>query len=478
MVHNSHDLRGLVQTPTRGRLAVRRTGYALASGLLLTSFLLPPASAASSSSAEAHTPTTAEIAEAKGDAAAVATLVGGIESILADASSELQASQVEALQAQGSYNNALAVLEERKATLANAEARAAQAAEEHNAASEQVGQLAGDLYRSGGMTPGLETLLDSEGAADVMYKASTLQGLTAQRTRTLDHAETTESTWLALQKDADAARTASQEASDAAQAAEAQAVGARDGAAQLVAQKQAERSTLVGKLAALRNTTAELEEERVAALERAQRERDLARIIQESAAAAEAAQEAPAVLPAAPADQMAPAPVFVPPAAPAPVPPSPETAPPGSPEPEQESAPLPAPAPVPAPAPPSDSGAISQAINYAMSKTGDGYRYEWGGNGPIGYDCSGLTQQAFGSAGISLPRTASAQFYAVNHVPLTQLRNGDLVFWGEGSGIWHVAIYIGNNQVVNALNEDQGILVTNLADMAGMGAINPQAGRL
>lgn len=117
-------------------------------------------------------------------------------------------------------------------------------------------------------------------------------------------------------------------------------------------------------------------------------------------------------------------------------------------------------------------------MSYALSKTGNPYYYAWGGNGPLGYDCSGLTQQAFASAGVSLPRTAAQQYFAVRHVPLSQMQPGDLVFWGSGAAIWHVAIYIGGNQVVNALNPTQGILVTNLADMGGMGPLNPSAGRI
>ncbi|MCU1633664.1 MAG: hypothetical protein JWM61_2316 [Micrococcaceae bacterium] len=116
-------------------------------------------------------------------------------------------------------------------------------------------------------------------------------------------------------------------------------------------------------------------------------------------------------------------------------------------------------------------------MSYAMSKRGNPYYYAWGGNGPLGYDCSGLTQQAFASAGVSLPRTAAQQFFAVQHVPLSQMQPGDLVFWGSGGDIWHVAIYIGGNQVVNALNPTDGIVITDLAAMGGMGPLNPSAGR-
>ena len=94
--------------------------------------------------------------------------------------------------------------------------------------------------------------------------------------------------------------------------------------------------------------------------------------------------------------------------------------------------------------------------------------YDWGGSGPWGYDCSGLTQAAFGSAGRYLPRVAQDQLDSAPHkVPLAQLQPGDLVFWGEPNAIWHVAIYIGNWQVVHARNDKDGLTVTKISHMYG-----------
>ena len=92
--------------------------------------------------------------------------------------------------------------------------------------------------------------------------------------------------------------------------------------------------------------------------------------------------------------------------------------------------------------------------------------YVYGANGPDAFDCSSFSQRAFGKSGISLPRTSSQQFAsAPQYVSLSNLRPGDLVFSSSngGSSFYHVAIYIGNGQVVHARNPSAGISVTPLS---------------
>lgn len=62
------------------------------------------------------------------------------------------------------------------------------------------------------------------------------------------------------------------------------------------------------------------------------------------------------------------------------------------------------------------------------------------------------------------------------HVPLAQAQPGDLLVWGSAPGFYHVAIYLGGGRVVQALNEDAGITVTDLASMSGM-QLHPVAAR-
>ena len=100
------------------------------------------------------------------------------------------------------------------------------------------------------------------------------------------------------------------------------------------------------------------------------------------------------------------------------------------------------------------SDATAQAIfNEALKY--QGWNYVYGGSNPnTSFDCSGLVQWCYGKAGISLPRTAQAQYDAVQHIPLSQAKAGDLVFfhstYSAGTYVTHVGIYAGNNRMYHA----------------------------
>lgn len=98
--------------------------------------------------------------------------------------------------------------------------------------------------------------------------------------------------------------------------------------------------------------------------------------------------------------------------------------------------------------------------NFARSKVGG--PYIWGGNGPTGYDCSGLTAAAYRSLGISLPRTASAQAGVGRTVSYNAMKPGDLIFFGSPADTYHVAIYVGNGQIVHASTPKTGIVITTV----------------
>ncbi|WP_329565665.1 C40 family peptidase [Kitasatospora sp. NBC_01266] len=103
------------------------------------------------------------------------------------------------------------------------------------------------------------------------------------------------------------------------------------------------------------------------------------------------------------------------------------------------------------------------AIAFALAQLGK--PYVWGGNGPSGYDCSGLVQQAYRRAGIDLPRVADDQYTATTPISADQLRRGDLLFWSDNdrvSGIHHVAIYLGDNRYIEAPRPGRDVRISTL----------------
>jgi cell wall-associated NlpC family hydrolase len=115
------------------------------------------------------------------------------------------------------------------------------------------------------------------------------------------------------------------------------------------------------------------------------------------------------------------------------------------------------------------SGRAAAAVHYAMAQIGKAYVF--GAAGPNSFDCSGLTMAAWGSAGVGLPHSSSAQYGSGTHISESQLQPGDLVFYY--SPISHVGMYIGNGMIVNAENPSAGIKVTGLHSMPYVGAVRP-----
>lgn len=115
------------------------------------------------------------------------------------------------------------------------------------------------------------------------------------------------------------------------------------------------------------------------------------------------------------------------------------------------------------------SASASSAVSYAMAQVGKSY--VWGASGPDSFDCSGLTMAAWATQGVSLPHNSGAQYAAGTPVSESELQPGDLVFYY--SPISHVGLYVGDGQVVNALNPGSGVQVSGLHDMPFSGAVRP-----
>ncbi|MGP9504035.1 C40 family peptidase [Specibacter sp. AOP5-B1-6] len=446
-------------------------------------------------------PSQDDIAKAKQSEAATAAASAQLDAIISSANDRLQASTVVAMGANSSYTDALVTLEQREAEAQTAKAKSDQAAGARKKAQAQLGQLAGSLYKNGGLDLSMQSFLTSSDADDAIYQATTLMALSTNRAETFDAAEASAATSAALDALAVESRNAADAAIAAAEASRTKAQSAADAQSAVVAENQAQRDVLLDRMAALHNTSVALEGARVDELARQAQEAALKKQIEASANTPEPV--APAPEPEPKADPVVPDVVPNPPApaTQAPNPPAAPAAPAPEPEPAPEvpKAPAPAPAPeVPAPAPapepapttpapapttppapvaPPAGSYIQVMVDYAMSKIGS--PYQWGGNGPNAFDCSGLVQQAFAAAGISVPRQGTDQFWAApTRVPLSEMRYGDLlVFDDDGTGRFgHIAIYIGNNQVVQALSPQQPLGVTSLSWMSGM-SLYPYAAR-
>lgn len=99
-------------------------------------------------------------------------------------------------------------------------------------------------------------------------------------------------------------------------------------------------------------------------------------------------------------------------------------------------------------------------IEYAKQFLGN--RYVYGGTSLTkGTDCSGFTMRIFEHFGYSLSRTSGAQSNNGKRVSLSEIQPGDLLFYSRGGSIGHVAIYIGNGQIIHASTERTGIIISN-----------------
>ncbi|HEL7360174.1 TPA: bifunctional lysozyme/C40 family peptidase [Listeria monocytogenes] len=100
-----------------------------------------------------------------------------------------------------------------------------------------------------------------------------------------------------------------------------------------------------------------------------------------------------------------------------------------------------------------DDATVQTIMDKALKHEGNPYVF--GGSTPeTSFDCSGLTQWSYGKAGIQLPRVAQAQYDVTQHIPLSEAKAGDLIFfhstYDAGTYVTHVGIYVGNNRMFHA----------------------------
>ena len=117
----------------------------------------------------------------------------------------------------------------------------------------------------------------------------------------------------------------------------------------------------------------------------------------------------------------------------------------------------------------SEAGKI--AVQYATTQIGK--PYEWGAEGPDSYDCSGLTSQAWASAGKPIPRTSQEQWKQLRHVDIKDMRPGDLIIYFDDAS--HVAMYLGEGAIVHAPRPGRTVTLAGAGSMPILGVVRPDA---
>lgn len=102
----------------------------------------------------------------------------------------------------------------------------------------------------------------------------------------------------------------------------------------------------------------------------------------------------------------------------------------------------------------------AQVVFTALQMVGVPYR--WGGQGPEGFDCSGLVLYSYSNAGLAMPRTSREQFRATAPIRLEQITPGDLVFFNTSEDASHVGIYVGEGRFVHAPASNRSVRLEHL----------------
>jgi cell wall-associated NlpC family hydrolase len=402
-------------------------------------------------------PSDSELAAAREAEQLAAASVAQVEAMLDDLRAASQAAAESAGLAAEAYNQAAQDKDAAEATaiIANEAAQAAQEALE--LARGVLARVAISAEDADGAFAVFEPFLRADAIDEALAKAELIQLAGTSSGRATEQFAVADQAARAAQARADDATELHAEAVAEAERAATRAERAAKAAAKQQADGEAQHATLLAVLADKRGTTAALE---------AQAEQ--ARIAEENERARKAAQEAQASSQATEQtepDQPSSAPSSSaeagqgdPSSSPDPESSQPSdgetspSAPPESPDESEASTPPTEPSAPPAPpaAPISDASAGEGAVAWARAQIGKPYK--WGGSGPDGFDCSGLTSQAWlNGGGKAIPRTAAGQYAAATKVPFDSMRPGDLIFWGSSAtSIYHVAIYAGGGAMVEA----------------------------
>ena len=414
-----------------------------------------------------------DIDRSKASERSTSTSIASLEARLAQESSNLEEAQIKAQSANEDYLAAVDELNKATKDAQTAQANADSAASSTTSARSDLGSIVVQTYQeSGNPLDPLTPYLTSESLADLADADVALTRAGEKNNAKVQNVEALQSVAASMQSIADQKVRDKESAATSAETAKSDAEAAARDAQSAVSTTQTNRQNLITQLAAQRNTTVELETQYQNQVEAERKAREEAAA---QAAAKEASQKAAADLAQKQAAEAAARPQETSPApqeqAPQPEPtyqaPAQDPATTSQPEPEASDdegyAPAPAPEPEPTPAPSYSGNAASTAISTAMSYLGT--PYVWAGESAAGLDCSGLTMVSYAAAGVELTHSSRVQYGEGSLVPLDAAQPGDLVFWssdGSQSGIYHVAIYLGDDQMIEAPTFGMTVRVTSM----------------
>ncbi|HEY5454550.1 MAG TPA: NlpC/P60 family protein [Acidothermaceae bacterium] len=342
---------------------------------------------------------------------------------VAQAEAQLDALNNQAEIASEQYNGAQERLTQALQTASAATAAAGRAHSDVVTEQGKVGALAAESYESGGLSQGLAIILNTTDPSQAMTRVSMLQQLSTSQSSLLAAAQTADQVY--------------QQSSAA--ASQATATAAKLSAD--LAQKQAQINAALAQSKQVLATLTAAQRAQLIAAQKAKDAADQAKA-QIALAAFNKAQAAQAAAARSAASRTAAARAATAAAA------------------EAANKTL-----IKTVALPQSSGGSSvaqRAVTAAITRLGD--RYVFGATGPTRFDCSGLVQWAYRQAGISTTHYTGTLYNDYRHIPESQLKPGDLVFFYRDHH--HVGIYIGNGLMINAPHTGD---VVRIASIAGHG---------
>lgn len=386
-----------------------------------------------------------DVQQAKANVANQQAMIANITALIGSLQSNVDAARVASEKAAEAYFQAKDALDKATAKQADLQDQATAAAAKAKTSQMRAGLLASHLAKAGGGTDVSTELLlkgggSGAGADKLLFQLGTMSKLTEQSKAVYDQATKDKNTADSLNAQAKVAKTERESLKAAADKALADAQSAQAAAQNALAEQQTKSTELVAQLATLKNTSTQVEAAYLQGQAVKAAQEAAAKAAAEAAAAEQRRQQAAAA--AAAAAQGG-----------------------GSNSGSSNSGSSSSGGGGGAPAAP-NGNVVQTAIAYARAQLGKPYIF--GGEGPTGYDCSGLTMKAYAYAGLYIgSHSVNNQFYTARSrgqiVPYSQRQAGDLIFWGDGPGdFYHVGIYIGGGMMIAAPTEGDVVKIQSV----------------